>query len=115
MAAIVVLPPTDLSFKHSLAMVEYWAEAEPSDEDKLKFLEQAIKDLGQPRNVEIFRDAMKELGHHAIKADHTFYDVWITLAKVVTYHHDQYPGIKPFFEEWHNLRRVGLRSYSSHC
>jgi len=68
-------------------------------------LEKAIKDLGQPGNVENFRDAMKELGRRAVKTDDAFYDVWMTLANIVAHHEDQYPGVKPFFEEWDGHRR----------
>lgn len=112
MATVAVLPTSDPSkFEHALATIEHWTKAEPTDDEKLEFLEKAIKDLGQPGNVEIFRNAMKELGKRAVKINDTFYNVWMTMANILAYHKDEYPGLHPYFEEWDEHRRVGLRFY----
>jgi hypothetical protein len=111
MTTVAALPSSDFSesFEHALATVKQWANAEPTDDEKLEFLEKAIKDLGQPGNVEVFREAMKELGRRAAKTGEAFDDVLMTLIKI-----DQvrYPGVHPFLVEWSDQhKRVGLCSY----
>jgi hypothetical protein len=102
MATVAVLPPSDLPIEYAAETVP----AEPTDKEKLEFLEKAIKDLGEPGNVEIFREAMKELGVRAVQTDEAFARVKDTMDRFVKDHGVDFPGIVPFQKEWDGYATV---------
>ena len=106
MAAADVLHPSVLSFQTAVKTVERWVQEEPTDEEKLKFLRQAIKDLGEPGNEQVFEAAMKDLGIRAVRTDEAFDRVERTMKTFVKDHGDQFPGLKPFQEEWSGYTSV---------
>ena len=113
MATAAVLTPSDLSFENATETVKCWAQKEPTEDETLVFLKQAIRDLGKAVNVTIFREAMKELGIHAVKTDNNFAHIQNTMDAFINHHGNRFPGLIPFKKEWDGYRLV--RWYSTFC
>lgn len=104
-------PPFDLAFEDAVKTIERWSLAEPTDEEKLAFLRQAIVDLGEPENIEVLKATLTDLGDRAYQTDDAFDRVASTLNAFAGENGDPL-GIQKFQAEWNDYRRVRCCSYS---